>query len=87
MGSAAGGAGLSGGDVAGIVLGTLALVAVAGIAVFFLRGQLTLPSGRQLLNGDSNGFDNALYSKTLESTDGSVKGSVSFGVDTNLSES
>jgi len=87
MGSAAGGAGLSGGDVAGIVLGTLALVAVAGVAVFFLRGQLTLPSGRQLLNGDSNGFDNALYSKALESTDGSVKGSVSFGVDTNLSES
>lgn len=87
MGNAAGGAGLSGGDVAGIVLGTLALVAVAGVAVFFLRGQLILTSGRQPLNSASNGFDNALYSKAPESTDGSVKGSVSFGVDTNQSES
>ncbi|XP_070175303.1 macrophage mannose receptor 1-like [Littorina saxatilis] len=69
--------GLSGGAVAGIVIGTLGVVAIAAVAVMLLRGgRLALPSLRRSgpLSG-GNGFDNALYSKASDAT----KGSVSFG--------
>ncbi|KAL8575205.1 hypothetical protein ACOMHN_042326 [Nucella lapillus] len=72
-----GGSGISGGAVAGIILGTVAIIAITVVAVFFLRGRFNLQLRGPMLSNGAGGFDNALFSK--EDSGGEGKASVSFG--------
>ncbi|XP_005097625.3 macrophage mannose receptor 1 [Aplysia californica] len=54
--------GLGGGPVAGIVVGSIAIVAIAAVVIFVIRRQTQNGPSRSPLGSPSSGFDNATYS-------------------------
>ena len=50
---------MSGGAVAGVIIGVVAIIAIAAVLIFFMRGKFQMPFRNSAGLG---GFDNATYS-------------------------